>query len=135
MRLILVYRPQLVQQRLESRQEVADANLLAWTPDKRLLESQSLGAILLFLFLFQLLLLLFGHFSSSSRRRASPTARCHVAWLRVRSGVFQVLVHQSGSNLVCARAEAIGSAVRGGVPVRRGNGVLREGTWSLLSEQ
>jgi hypothetical protein len=86
MRFLLVDRAQLIQERLEARQQVADADLLSGPSDQRLLELELLEAIfflqLLLLFLLLLLLLLFDGFRCGGC--ASPTPRCHGAWLRVR---------------------------------------------------
>jgi hypothetical protein len=58
--LLLIYGAQLIQQRLQARQEVGHADLLSWPSDQRLLEAQLLDAILfLFMLRFLLLLLLF----------------------------------------------------------------------------
>jgi hypothetical protein len=82
--LFLVYGAQLVEQRLEARQQVAHADLLSRTPNEGLLEGQFLEAgilsVLLLLLLLLLLLRLFVFDYFSDRRRAPPTARRHVAW-------------------------------------------------------
>ena len=86
-RLFLINCPQFIVQRLESRQEVAHANLLAGPANKRLLELELRQPILHCFLLFQLLLFFFDHLGR--RGRAPPTARCHVAWLRVGRDVWR----------------------------------------------
>lgn len=84
--IVLVQDAELVQQRLQSRQEVAHADLLSRAPDQRLLEPELLEAISAFLRQLLLLLLLLLLFDNLSRRcGAPPTARSHVAWQRVVS--------------------------------------------------
>lgn len=87
-RLLLVNGAQLVQQRLQARQQVAHADLLARPPDQRLLEFEFLEAIfvllrLLLLHLFLLLCLFLLFYDCSFGGCVSPAARCHVAWRRV----------------------------------------------------
>jgi hypothetical protein len=57
--------------------------LLSRPPDQRLLELQFLESILCDVCFFYLLLLLLLFDNFGRGRRATPTARCHVAWLRV----------------------------------------------------
>ena len=97
--LLLVNGAQLVQQRLETRQQVADTDGLARPPNQRLLEPQRAQPIVLLLCLFLLLLLvllfsflllhdgallLFG--GGLGGCSAAPAAWGHVACLRVRWG-------------------------------------------------
>ena len=82
-RLLLVDCAQLVQQRLETRQQVAHADLLARPPDQRLLELQRPDAALcLFLFFFLLLRdfkrLFLDHLDRGGS--AAPAAWSHVAY-------------------------------------------------------
>ena len=98
--LLLVNGAQLVQQRLETRQQVADTDGLARPPNQRLLEPQRAQPIVLLLCLFLLLLLvllfsflllhngallLFGG-GLGGGCSAAPAAWGHVACLRVRWG-------------------------------------------------
>lgn len=95
--LLLVNGAQLVQQRLETRQQVADTDGLARPPNQRLLEPQRAQPIVLLLLLLLLLvlflsflllrngaLLLFG--GGLGGCSAAPAAWGHVACLRVRWG-------------------------------------------------
>jgi hypothetical protein len=112
-RLFLVNGAQLVEQRLEARQEVAHADLLPRPSDQRLLEDKSLGVIALLplLFLLNFLLLLFDFLGRG--RRAAPTARSHVAWLRVWIG--SRLARAGVASLLWARPETRGCRGRTGV--------------------
>lgn len=87
--LFLVDGAQFVEQRLESRQQIADAHWLARAANKWLIELELLEAMYFFFLLLLLLLLLLFLLNSFSRSScATPTARCHVAWLRVQFGGF-----------------------------------------------
>lgn len=84
--LLLVDCAQLVQQRLETRQQLAHADLLARPPDQRLLELQRPHARrCLFLFCLLLLFVLLRDFGRrllyhlDRRGSAAPAASSHVA--------------------------------------------------------
>jgi hypothetical protein len=87
--LLLVNGAQLIQQRLETRQQVADTDGLARPPNQRLLEPQRAHPVVLLLLLLLLLffsflllhngaLLLFGS-GLGGHRSAAPAAWGHVA--------------------------------------------------------
>ena len=127
--LLLVNGAQLVQQRLETRQQVADTDGLARPPDQRLLEPQRAQPVVLLLLLLLLLvlffsflllrngaLLLFGG-GRGGRCSAAPAAWGHVACLRVVWGCIAMPGRWYGvqfaacaeRRLVCARREQIGA--------------------------
>lgn len=104
-RLLLVYGAQLIEQRLEARQQIADADLLARPANKLLLKLELLEPTILHLFgrlgffLHLLVHLVVGHLSGCGCGCAAPTARSHVAWLRVRiGGVGSSCVHVISSS-------------------------------------
>lgn len=86
-RLLLVDGAQLAQQCLETRQQLAHAELLARPPDQRLLELQRPGASLCFFLCLFLLLRGFGRLLYHLDRggSAAPAAWSHVACGRVQS--------------------------------------------------
>ena len=88
--LLLVYCPQLVQQCLQPRHQLAHADLLAWPPHQRLLELQWLDSILLlFFFLLHFWFHLLDNFYC--RCSAAPAAWSHVACWRVQCAYIMPL--------------------------------------------
>jgi hypothetical protein len=139
--LLLVDCAQLVQQRLEAREELAHADRLPWPAHQRLLELERPHAILrlrlFFLFLLFLLLLNVGLLLYNFNRRgsAAPAAWSHVACWRVLMGGWLCQCAESGIGRVHARRG--GRSARAGrkVEARRGDDDALETIGGAVSAQ